>query len=284
MARRVIRVGGVHEPFNLPWIRAFDLDAYADLGLEVTFEEFAGGTGALVEALERGTIDLATLLTEGAVTACGNGSPVQIHSQFTRSPLNWGVHVGAGAATTEVDELGDARFAVSRHGSGSELMAHVLADRYGWTLAEDQIVVVGGVDGAVAALPAGRADVFLWEKHVTAPLVAQGVFRRIGELQTPWPAFVTATRPGLLQADRPLVDDVVTVVLDQAAALVADRAAATSVITRRYGMSPDDTRAWFDTIEWPSSIAIDRAMLGTVMLTMHGLGRIGAMLPVDTFA
>ena len=162
MARRVIRVGGVHEPFNLPWLRAFERDAFAHLGLEVTFEEFAGGTGALVEGLESGTIDMATLLTEGAVTAMGRGRGVRIHSQFTTSPLTWGVHVAADAAATEIADLDGTRFAISRHGSGSELMAYVLADRQGWTLADDQFVVVGGVDGAITALPEGRADVFLW--------------------------------------------------------------------------------------------------------------------------
>ena len=60
MTKRVVRVGGVHEPFNLPWILAFEADAFAELDIEVTFSTYAGGTGELVGALEDGFIDLAT--------------------------------------------------------------------------------------------------------------------------------------------------------------------------------------------------------------------------------
>ena len=281
MARRVIRVGGVHEPFNLPWIRAFDADAFADLGLEVTFEEFAGGTGALVEALENGTIDLATLLTEGAVTAIGRGRAVRIHSGFTTTPLTWGIHVAAESDATEVADLVEARFAISRHGSGSELMAYVLADQLGWTLDDDRFVTVGGVDGAIEALPEGRAEVFLWERYVTSPLVEQGVFRRVGDLPTPWPAFVTAGRRDLLTTDRPLVDDLVARVLAHAAALAADRDGTAAAIVDRYGMSADDTASWLAQVGWPDRPAIEAAVLEPVVEAMVDLGRIDQAVSFD---
>lgn len=49
---RTLRVGGVDEPFNLPWQLAIEAGAFADRGVEVTYSNFAGGTGALVGALE----------------------------------------------------------------------------------------------------------------------------------------------------------------------------------------------------------------------------------------
>ena len=51
MTKRVLRVGGVDEPFNLPWLLACDADAFAELGVEVSYANYAGGTGALVAAL-----------------------------------------------------------------------------------------------------------------------------------------------------------------------------------------------------------------------------------------
>ena len=199
---RVLRVGGVHEPFNLPWLRRSKTTPLLRLGLEVTFTDYAGGTGALVGALEDGMLDLATVLTEGGVTAIGRGSKIRLHSAFVTSPLRWGIHVSAKAAQKKVADLKGKKFAISRFGSGSELMAYELANQQGWKLKDNQFVVVGGVDGAVEALPKRKAHIFLWERFVTAPLVKQGVFKRIGEIPTPWPSFYTAARPGLLDQDR----------------------------------------------------------------------------------
>ena len=271
---RVLRVGGVEEPFNLPWVLAFEDDAFASLGLEVTFTNYAGGTGALVHGLEEGMIDLATLLTEGGVTAIGRGSKIKLHSAFVTSPLRWGIHVAAKAKQTKVAELGGKKFAISRFGSGSELMAYELADQQGWKLKDNQFVVVGGVEGATQALPKRKAHIFLWERFVTAPLVKQGVFKRIGEIRTPWPSFYTAARPGLLDIDRELIDQVIAVVLGYAADLKADPERTIDLIVERYGMQRRDARTWLKDLEWPSSAFVDTDVLASVIDRMTGLGRI----------
>lgn len=271
---RVLRVGGVDEPFNLPWQLAFEADAFADLGLEVTYSNFAGGTGALVGALESGMIDLATLLTEGAVTAIGRGSTIRLHSAYVLSPLRWGIHVAAKSKFAKVPELEGKKFAISRFGSGSELMAYELADQRGWKLKDRHFVEVGGVDGAIAALPKRKAHVFLWERFVTAPLVKDGIFRRIGEIPTPWPSFYLAARPGLLESERALVDRIVTTVLGFAADLKADEDGTVEMIVDRYGMAKRDARSWLNGVEWPTSLLVDDEVLDSVVARMVELGRL----------
>lgn len=280
MTKRVLRVGGVHEPFNLPWILAFEADAFAELDIEVTFTTYPGGTGELVGALEDGFIDLATLLTEGAVTAIARGSNIKLHSSFTETPLRWGIHVAAKAKQTKVDELKGKKFAISRFGSGSELMAYVLADKQGWKLKPEQFVVVGGIDGAAEALPGRKAHIFLWERFVTAPLVKQGIFRRVGELATPWPAFYTAARPRLLDSDRRLVDRIVEIVLRVGAQLKVDPDRTIDLIVDRYGMARRDARTWLDGVEWPTAVGVDQSVLTLVMHRMAELDRIDAPIPV----
>lgn len=279
--KRVIRVGGVHEPFNLPFIHAFERDAFSSLGVEVVFSDFDGGTGALVEALETGTIDFATLLTEGAVTAIANGSGVRIHSAFTDSPLRWGIHIAAKADQTKVDELKGKKFAISRPGSGSELMAWILADQQGWKLKSKQFVVVGGINGAVTALPKRKAHIFLWERFVTAPLVKQGIFKRVGEIATPWPAFVTATGPGVAEDNPALVDEIVTITLKHAAELKADTDGTIDLIVDRYGMDRRSARTWLKGVDWPASKHIDREVLASAMDRMASLGRIETVVDID---
>jgi len=279
-AMRVIRVGGVEEPFNLPWLLAFEDNAFADLGAEVTFTNFEGGTGALVTGLEDAMIDLGTLLTEGGVTAIARGSGVQLHSAFTSTPLRWGIHVAAKADQKKVSELKGKKFAISRYGSGSELMAHVLADNQGWKLKDSQFVPVGGLAGAVTALPKRKAHIFLWERFITAPLVKQGIFKRVGELPTPWPAFYTAARPGLLASDGPLIDDIVAIVLGYAQQLKHDPDAAIDLIVDRYDMARRDARAWLTGVDWPTTPFVDTDVLDSVMTRMVELGRIEAPVPV----
>ena len=279
MRMRVLRVGGVHEPFNLPWLRAFEDNAFAHLGVEVTFTDFDGGTGALVGALEDGAIDLATVLTEGGVTAIGRGSRIRLHSAFVTSPLRWGIHVAAKATQNNIAELEGKKFAISRFGSGSELMAYELANQQGWKLDDTQFVVVGGVDGAVEALPKRNAHIFLWERFVTAPLVEQGVFARIGEIPTPWPSFYTAARPGLLDRDRLLVDAVVDIMFSYAAELVTHPESTIDLIVDRYGMSRHDARTWLQGVEWPSTTMVDTDVLDSVVARMVELGRIEEAIP-----
>ncbi len=281
---RVLRVGGVDEPFNLPWLLAFEADAFADLGLEVTYSNFAGGTGALVGALEDGMIDLATLLTEGAVTAIGRGSPIRVHSAFVTSPLRWGIHVAAKATQSKITELQGKKFAISRFGSGSELMAYELADQQGWKLKDNQFVVVGGVEGAIEALSKRKAHVFLWERFVTAPLVKEGIFKRLGEIPTPWPSFYTGARPGLLDTDRALVDQIISTVLGYAARLCADPESTIELIVERYGMSRRDARSWLTGVEWPTEILVDTDVLDAVVARMVELGRLNEPVPASALS
>lgn len=280
MTIRVLRVGGVDEPFNLPWIRAFERDAFRGLGVEVVFETFAGGTGALVGGLETQAIDLATVLTEGGVTAISRGSDIRLHSAFTATPLRWGIHVSAKAKQDKVDELKGKKFAISRHGSGSELMAWELADRHGWKLKDSQFVVVGGIDGAVTALPKRKAHIFLWERFVTAPLVKQGIFKRVGELPTPWPAFQLAARPGLLETERDLIDQVAAIALAHAGELKEDVDGTIEEIVNRYGITRRDARAWLTGTDWPATADIDGDVLNAVGDRMVELGRIDTALAV----
>ena len=278
---RVLRVGGVEEPFNLPWLLAFEEDAFASLGAEVTFSHHDGGTGELVSALEDRTIDLATVLTEGGVTAIGRGSGIRLHSAFTTSPLRWGIHVNGAADQEDISELKGKKFAISRFGSGSELMAYVLADEQGWKLKEKQFVTVGGIKGAVEALPKRKAHIFLWERFVTAPLVKKGIFKRIGELPTPWPAFYTAARPGLLDSDRQMIDEIVKIVLSYAARLQADPEATIDMIVDRYGMDRRSARSWLGGVGWPESVMVDDDVLASVIERMDELDRIETAIPVQ---
>jgi len=188
-----LRVGGVPEHFNGPfhWSLA-EGNAYsaASPPLPVVWHTYPKGTGEMIAALESGEVDVACVLLEGAVAAITKGAPLRIFGTYVESPLTWGVHAKAGSAINSISDLKGKMFGVSRMGSGSHLMACVMALQEGWSMDDVPMHVTGSLEDAREAMKAGVIDAWLWEKFTTNFLVEEGEWKRVGEVPTPWPCFV----------------------------------------------------------------------------------------------
>ncbi len=274
-----VRIGGVPEHFNLPWILAIEDGFFSHIGIDAKWIDFPGGTGAIMRALDDGEIDMATPLTEGAITAIANGNPSKLLRAWVDSPLQWGVFVRHDGPVRTISELPHqksplARFAISRFGSGSELMSRVMAQDLDWPLSDDNFVVVGGLDGALEALPAGKADVFLWNKSMTQPYVDNGTFDRIDVFSTPWPSFSVVASESFLTANAGLAESVSELASARASALMIDDSAA-AIVAERYDLAIDDALEWLDQIRFtPSGTPLDHAMIENVESRMRSVGRI----------
>ena len=276
-----IRVGGVPEHFNLPWLLAIEERRFPHVELDVEWIDFPGGTGEIMAALANGEIDMATPLTEGAVTSIANGNPSKLVRLWVESPLLWGVFVPGGAPIRSTSDLRDqesppARIAISRFGSGSELMSRVMAQDLGWPLTDDNWVVVGDLEGALKALPAGEADVFLWSKSMTQPHVDDGTFDRIDVLSTPWPSFSVVATDRLIAEHRGLAATVADIAAARAAQLPLDDSTA-GIVSARYDLELDDVLTWLEQVRWSAPGApVSHEMLQSVADRMIDLGRIAA--------
>ncbi len=274
-----VRIGGVPEHFNLPWILAIEDDLFSHIGVDVEWIDYPGGTGEIMRALEDDEIDVATPLTEGAITAIANGNPSQVLRVWVDSPLLWGVFVRHDGPLRHLSDLPEqksppARFAISRFGSGSELMSRVMAQDLDWPLTDDNWVVVGGLDGALTALPAGEADVFLWSKSMTQPHVDNGTFDRIDVLSTPWPSFSMVASDRFITANPGLAESVGELASSRAAALMMDDSAA-AIVAERYDLEVDDVVEWLDQIRFtPSGTPLNHEMIESVEARMRAVGRI----------
>lgn len=264
----VLRVGGVPEHFNMPWHWAIENQAFAREGIEVTWKDYPGGTGAMMQDLREGTLDVAVALTEGVVAEIVNRQSCRIVQYFVTSPLRWGIHVAATSPFQRVEELRDQVFAVSRLGSGSHLMAFVLGQQQDWATDRMQFEVVGGLHGARAALSAGTSVGFLWEKATTQPWVDDGEFRRIGVLDTPWPCFVVAARPALL--DQQELHRMLTV-LNRSVVALRNHPEAQQRIAQKYQLSVAEVQAWWATTQWAPDQRVARNVLFKVMQTLQQL-------------
>jgi sulfonate transport system substrate-binding protein len=266
-----IKIGGVPEHFNLPWALALEQRAFDSMGIELTWRDFPGGSGAMANALSDGELDAALLLTEGAVAAIAGGALLKVTSLYTDSALVWGIHVPAASRFYSLAEVRGARYAISRQGSGSHLMAFVHARAQGWPVEQLAFVSVGNLAGAVDAFAAGSADVFFWEKFMTKPLVDAGRFRRIGEFTAPWPAFVVCVADAVGSEQRAAIARTVAVVLREAAALRARRDAPV-LIAARYGLVAPDVAAWLETTRWSERVEVTTADLAPACAALSSLG------------
>lgn len=274
MTAQTVRVGGVPEHFNLPWHLAIDDGRFRNVGITVEWVDYPGGTGAIMAALESGEIDMATPLTEGAITAIANGNESTLVSVWVDSPLLWGVHTAGDSAAKTIAETEGQRYAISRFGSGSELMSRVMAEEHGWTLTDDSWVVVGGLEGALTALPEGQAEVFLWNMSMTQPHVDDGTFKRVGIFPTPWPSFAIAANNTFLQDHPGLAETVAEIALSRAGELELDEGAA-AIVAQRYGLEVRGALEWMTQVDWTApGTPLDQDMINAVTNRMRQLGRI----------
>ena len=277
----ILKIAGVPEHFNLPWHYALENNWFSEKGIDLQWTDYPAGTGAMNKDLRSGILDAAVILTEGIVADIINGNKSKIVQWYVKSPLVWGIHVANSSTILNNEQFAKKKYAISRYGSGSHLMAFVDAHQRGLEIKPEQFVVVNNLDGAVKALTLGEADLFMWEKFMTKPLVDNGTFRKVEECPTPWPSFVIAVREEYLEKNPVVISNMLEVIqrsCKEFAALpdVIER------IARRFKLRPDDVKEWMKTIEWETENTFDKKPLEEVMKTLVEVGIIDREKCIDS--
>lgn len=209
---KTIKIAGVPEHFNLPWHLCIENGEFENEGIDLQWTDVPEGTGKMCQMLRDGETDIAVILTEGIVKDIAAGNPSKIVQVYVQSPLIWGIHVAAKSDYKTIGDLENKKVAISRLGSGSQLMAYVNANNQGWKTDNLEFEIVNTIDGAVEALTNKTADYFMWERFMTKPLVDKGVFRRITDCPTPWPSFVIAVRDEVLKKNPKVIASILEVI------------------------------------------------------------------------
>ncbi len=259
-----IRVGGVPEHFNLPWHLGMEHGDFARRGLDVQWTTFKGGTGQMTKALRENEIDVCILLTEGIIADIIRGNESKIISQYVITPLIWGVHTGARNSLTNYGNIFDKKYAISRFGSGSHLMAIVDANSKGHVIDQEQFEVIKNLDGALESLEAQLSDVFYWEKYTTKPYVDSGKLRRLGEYLTPWPCFMVAATNKILEEQAENIIRLLRTIHDLCDNFMQNHDAI-SMVSERYKLKLSDVERWYHSTEWAIHGWVSDKMLKSVV-------------------
>ncbi|MDI1307150.1 MAG: substrate-binding domain-containing protein [bacterium] len=244
-----IKIAGVPEHFNLPWHLSIENGDFEKENIDLQWTDVPEGTGKMCQMLRDGETDIAVILTEGIVKDIVAGNPSKIVQVYVESPLIWGIHVAANSNYKTVADLENTKVAISRLGSGSQLMAYVNADNQGWKTDNLQFEIVNTIDGAVEALTNGTADYFMWERFMTKPLVDKGIFRRVGDCPTPWPCFVIAIRDEVLEKDPKIISKILEII-NQTTLEFKDIPSIDKTLASNYNQKIDDIQEWLSLTQW----------------------------------
>jgi ABC-type nitrate/sulfonate/bicarbonate transport system substrate-binding protein len=277
-----LKIAGVPEHFNLPWHLCIENEEFEEAGIDLQWTDVPEGTGKLCQMLRDGDTDIAVILTEGIVKDIVAGNDSKIVQVYVKSPLIWGIHVGANSDYKKLADLKDGKVAISRYGSGSHLMAYVNAQNQGWDTKSLQFEIVNTLDGAVEALTNGTADYFMWERFMTKPIVDKGIFRRVADCPTPWPSFVIAVRNEVLKSDPDAIGTVLDII-NQTTEEFKEIPSIDRTLSERFGQKVEDIGEWLDLTEWSQS-KLDKATFTTLQNQLLSLEIIDKKIAFETVA
>eukprot|EP00730_Choanoeca_flexa_P001746 TRINITY_DN10766_c0_g4_i4.p1 TRINITY_DN10766_c0_g4~~TRINITY_DN10766_c0_g4_i4.p1 ORF type:complete len:584 (+),score=136.26 TRINITY_DN10766_c0_g4_i4:64-1815(+) len=277
-------VGGVPEHFNYPWFIAEERGLFAKHGVNVKWSEQKLGTGAMIKAAKSGELDMIIALTEGLVADIGKGSDLKLLGTYVGSPLCWAISTGKDSRINVPEDLRQGTFGVSRLGSGSHLMAYVLAIQRGWDTAAIKFAIKGNINQLCDGVNDLSSDAFLWETFTTKPYHDDGTVRRIGDITTPWPCFMLAAQQGVVDAKLRHIQSALAAVHEAALLFHQETQTMPAEIAQRYKLKLEDAQAWYQGVDIKADRYVSQAALEQAVEALKVCGQLPAEQEFDVSA
>jgi ABC-type nitrate/sulfonate/bicarbonate transport system substrate-binding protein len=243
------KIIGVPEHFNLPWEMAIESGDFEEQNIDLEWTDVKEGTGRMCEMLRNKEADIAVILTEGILRDISLGNPSSIVQLYIKTPLLWGIHVANNSSYQKTSDLEYKIAAISRVGSGSQLMTYVNAKNQNWNIASIQFEIVNSFDGAVKSLTKGESDYFMWEQFMTKPLVDSGIFRKIDVCPTPWPCFVIVVRNEVLENDGVSISKILEII-NNTTIEFKEIPSIDKTLASKFNHKLNDINQWLELTEW----------------------------------
>ena len=243
-------IGGVPEHFNIPWRKSIDEGLFALKNIELDWHDYRGGTGDLIQALEDKTLDIAIMLTEGAIKAIADGKNFKIIQIYVNSPLIWGIYAYRTTTLTSLEDIKAPHFCISRHYSGSHLMAFLLSKKFNWALNEDSFSIIGNFIGALGNMQENPDNLFLWERFMTKPYVDSGQLTKMGEIATPWPSFSIVVREDFMNENQAVLIQMLEMIAQYTYKFKQNAQQSIEYIASFFGFSIQDMKTWLADTDW----------------------------------
>lgn len=266
-----VRIGGVPEHFNYPWHVAIENGLFLKKNIQIEWSDFSTGTGAMCQELKNNNLEMALLLTEGAIKELAHSQHFKIVKVYIDSPLIWGIHTAPDSPINNVEDIKNKTYAISRYGSGSHLMAYVDAQLRGWDTNNLKFSIVNNLPGAIESFRQKESEIFFWEKFTTKPFVESKELKYLGSRPTPWPCFVLVVRTSFLQNHEEHVKTIADIISSTSQIVKANQLSSIEQIARRYELDIKDVQEWFAITEWNHTLSIPEKAINLVTETLYSL-------------
>ncbi len=263
-----IRIAGVPEHFNIPWYLALETHKFTAQGIDLQWIDVPEGTGKMNKMLREGDVDMAVILTAGIAVDIDKGNPSRIIQGFVKSPLIWGIHTRPGFEWNSLQSIADGRIAISRKGSGSHFFPLMIADEIGIDHNLLNFVEVGTIHAAEQAFINNEADIFLWEKFMTEPLVNKGSMHFNGEWIPPWPAFVLVCNEQFAIHNQKHIKTLQAVINRTCRYWMRNRNAP-NIVAERYKLDIEKANEWFQHTKWCTTHTIFKPEIENMLAKLY---------------
>ena len=233
----------------------------------------------MTEALKSGELDLAILLTEGFISAAARGLKAKVVKEYITSPLGWGIFTGARSSHYSIYSRLPKKYAISKLGSGSHLMAMIHAEQRGEKISPADLVEVKSIEGAMTSLQKNETQIFYWEKYMTKAYVENGTVRMIGEFSAPWSSMLIIASEQALQNKREAILKVLSVINEESFQFVSSPGSI-RLLQERFRLSQTDAATWLHSTVWSSDYAIRIQGLENAKQALLKIGGVNADLKV----
>ncbi|CAO3621807.1 unnamed protein product [Cunninghamella blakesleeana] len=288
MTEKTFRIGYVPEHFSTPLYIAQEQGFFRDNNVNVELVCCPGGTGEMTSKLQDKSLDIAIALTEGLVAGIAKGQDwYKIIGTYVDAPLCWAISTGKESRHNSIDTLQKSNCGISRIGSGSQIMAYVLADQQGWLDSNNKeepmnFQVLHNFKAMRDAVNDNSSDFFMWELFTTKPYHDSKEVRCIGQITPPWPAFLFAAHTDVL--DAPELPHILKSI-QKATELFIEQKDKESIehIIRILDYKEEDVKNWFKTVSYAKDhSAISERALQVTISTLQKSGVIGEKGPEVT--
>lgn len=243
---RYLRIGGVPEHFNLPWIQALEGNKLQHVSKEISWNFFPGGTGAMTQALQDNALDVAILLTEGYLAAHQKGLKAKIVQSYNDAPLVWGIY---GNQNNRKPWSENPQVAISRMGSGSHLMALIHCHQEGFNLKQEQLKIIHHLEDGIKSIQTGETDLFYWEKYMTRPYVNHENLFEVGTFSAPWSGFLIVASDHALETKQEAILEMLAAIRPEIMRWVDDSQTPEN-ISRRFSLDAHQAKQWLMNQRW----------------------------------
>jgi len=249
-----LKIGYVPEHFSSPLLQLARMhpDSYELIPQP-------SGTGQLISSMKDGTIDVAVALTEALIAGiCKGATHYQLVGQYVKTPLTWAVITGKNSRYEKISDLRGTKIGISRIGSGSQVMASVMALQQEW-FSDTENKVIEKLDFQVNdtfknlrdSVNEGTTSCFMWEWFTTKPYRDSDEVKFIGSVPTPWPSWMIAATPNASSSQLSSFLEQLSQAVQEFDRPESRQGSNIDFIIKEFGYDRQDVQSWLTTVAYP---------------------------------